>query len=712
MINIERRQEVGIFLYSFGALVYEIALVMLMPLLMGVWVLSNTGSIIAVACFFCGSGAGAILAWRWGDGHIRAAVSFQILWVLLLPFAVALILSLQGYWRLWLAPPLVSVPFVCVGFVVTHVLGKSLTEGRLTKLYCWNLLGAFLGTVACGYVLLPSLGLEVTLLLSLVAVVAGAVLLGTSHCPRPLVVLVCMMLAANMAVHGVDYDLASRSGDRALFRGWSPIQLISIQQEGDSYEFMSAGLSVSHISRPNNDTLTYEGMILFKGLRPQNVLVIGPGGGFYDVYQAYLARSQAPGVAATITAVEVDPLMVSTLKGEFSHLNDGLYNAPGVEVIVDDAQTFLARGGGAYDLVMFNEVREMPTHPHMLADERLYTLESLERTADVLSSKGTIAILVSSSLDERAQNVLATFLSLARSRFSDDPWRHVGLVDLGREQWVNKIMDQYIVLYSPKPANLRALSAVSMSQQEMERFTSGRSPITMDRPFPNFRLSELPPELDLLFRALASALGLALIFLGVAGSSLRLRVSDRQRTLTLLVIFVVMGAWSMTCQGLYISKASEVVGASLYGRTTVIATFLLFGGIASLLVPRVLDHLPLMIALLPAYNALLAHVLLPGIDPAGPLQAKLIALAASLFPLAMLNGMVFPGLLMLARRLEPSVDVPWGYSADVAGAVIGVFLAMVLPLHYGYGASILFFPIVVLLPSALLYRLIVAPVAP
>lgn len=171
------------------------------------------------------------------------------------------------------------------------------------------------------------------------------------------------------------------------------------------------------------------------------------------------------------------------------------------------------------------------------------------------------------------------------------------------------------------------------------------------------------------------------------------------------MVFLLMGCWSMTFQGLYLAKAGEVVGVSLAAKTTVITAFLLFGGIGSLLVSRALPHLHLLIALLPVVNVLVQSLLPYTITPLMGLPSQLATLTLFILPLALINGMVFPGTLLLARRLEPEVDAPWGYAADVAGAVLGVFMSVVLPITYGYGATLRWFPFVALAPAALLYGL-------
>ncbi len=168
----------GIFLYSFGALVYEIALIMLLPLFTGFLFFDRSASLMAVACFFIGSGIGAVMAARLGDRYLDTAVYAQISCVLLLPLLVPFFISSVpgpscllsseciGLWvthvsgdarisnAIWgEAPPstsgpftnvifgmdwvlvLVALPFISVGYVISRVLGRALGDGELTSVY-------------------------------------------------------------------------------------------------------------------------------------------------------------------------------------------------------------------------------------------------------------------------------------------------------------------------------------------------------------------------------------------------------------------------------------------------------------------------------------------------------------------------------------------------------------------------------------------------
>ncbi|MDP6627778.1 MAG: hypothetical protein QGG50_07735, partial [Methanopyri archaeon] len=245
-----KARAMGIFLYSFGALVYEIALIMLLPLFTGFLFFDRSASLMAVACFFIGSGIGAVMAARLGDRYLGTSVFAQISCVLLLPLLVPFFISsvpdpsclisseCMSLWithvsgdtrisnTIWDNVPtstsdpfggdyygtgwvlvLVALPFISVGYVISRILGRALDDGGLTNLYAWDLAGACLGAALCGYLMIPQLGMELTLLVSLAATLAGAALLEIVR-PRPIPALMCLVLTVNLIYTGIEPGLS------------------------------------------------------------------------------------------------------------------------------------------------------------------------------------------------------------------------------------------------------------------------------------------------------------------------------------------------------------------------------------------------------------------------------------------------------------------------------------------------------------------------
>jgi spermidine synthase len=77
---------------------------------------------------------------------------------------------------------------------------------------------------------------------------------------------------------------------------------------------------------------------------PGRRLVIGPGGGV-DILQGVRAG------ATNLTAVEINPLVVSVVNSDLLAFSGAPYRLPGVNVVVENGRTFLERSRSAWDLI-------------------------------------------------------------------------------------------------------------------------------------------------------------------------------------------------------------------------------------------------------------------------------------------------------------------------------------------------------------------------
>jgi hypothetical protein len=116
------------------------------------------------------------------------------------------------------------------------------------------------------------------------------------------------------------------------------------------------------------------------------VLVVGAGTG-NDVAAAL---RNAP--SATVDAVEIDPVIArlgTTLHPEHP------YDSPRVNVIVDDARSFLQRSDSQYDLIAFGFLDSHRLFSHMSSvrlDNYVYTIENFKRVRDRLAGDGVVAV--------------------------------------------------------------------------------------------------------------------------------------------------------------------------------------------------------------------------------------------------------------------------------------------------------------------------------
>lgn len=119
---------------------------------------------------------------------------------------------------------------------------------------------------------------------------------------------------------------------------------------------------------------------------PERVLIVGAGTG-NDVAAAL---RNAP--SAQIDAVEIDPVIAQL--GKSLH-PEHPYDDPAVDVIIDDARSFLKKGDETYDLIAFGFLDSHRLFSHMSSvrmDNYVYTRENFRQVRERLSDDGIVAV--------------------------------------------------------------------------------------------------------------------------------------------------------------------------------------------------------------------------------------------------------------------------------------------------------------------------------
>ncbi len=364
-----------------------------------------------LASFLLGIALGSAFAARLATSRERAALGFglaQLATALTAYGAFALADRLPGI-SLWLgagpAAPLASAAVaivtllpitLCIGATfpfAVRLLARSPQEAaRATaRVYAWNTVGAIVGALAAGFVLLPRLRFEGTvnfavalnlglaaltafqsrprrMPLLLVAAAAGAMLVAMPA--RPPWALLGASPLANMGVADgrIAFSAVGRSSTVLLF------------DHGDSLRLYSNGLPEAVIERnglqPLIDIARLLG-VLPALLRPEarEILVVGLGGG--------TAIESVPASVASIDVIELEPEVLRANQRLAAERAIDPLADPRVRVHIGDARSVLQLTQKRYDAIL-----SQPSHPWTAGASHLYTQEFFAQVRSRLTPDG------------------------------------------------------------------------------------------------------------------------------------------------------------------------------------------------------------------------------------------------------------------------------------------------------------------------------------
>ncbi len=365
--------------------------------------------------------------------------------------------------------------------------------------------------------------------------------------------------------------------------------------------------------------------------RPR-VLVLGAGGG-QDVLMALYHG------ARSVDAVELDPALVGLVQVELAAFSGRPYAQPGVRVHLAEARAFVAGSGERYDLIQLALVDAFGASVAgltSLAENHLYTLESLDAYLERLAPGGMLAVTRWIHLPPRELvKLAATVITVLKRRGVAEPGRHLMLLrswrtgtllvkngpftaeeieaartfcrerafDLdwypgiraGETNRYNRLAESYYhqamqALLGPRP------------QDFLQRYKYRVAPASDDRPyfFHFFKWQSLPEWLRLRDRGGLSLLewgypvlvatlvqaalaGVALILLPLVLAGQRLPLGGRG---AVLGYFAGLGAGFMLVEIAFIQRFMLFLGHPLYAVAVVLAGFLVFAGLGSRLAGR------------------------------------------------------------------------------------------------------------------------------
>ena len=765
---------VGVFLVTLSTLMLEIGLTRIFSVTM--W---YHFAFVAISVALFGMTVGALVV------HLRprwfpdAGVSRQ-LWIFALLFGVAIAVcfaiqlaipftpraTILGIASVVATCGVISVPFVFSGIVVCLALTRF--PRRVNRLYAVDLVGAGLGCVLLvvlfSFLDGPSL---VVLIGAFAAAGAIAFAIADGNARRVATAGVATVVLAGFAgINGHLYTDGSpllkilwakekRDPDHAYER-WNAFSRLTVAGDAADPATRLLGLVIDSTAGTGlfrysgdpaeSDILRGEIQNLPHYIRHDaDVYVVGVGGGV-DVLSALEFDQRS------VTGAEINGDIIDITNGVYGDFTGHLDQDPRVDIVNDEARSYLARTDQRFDLIQISLIDTWAASAagaFALSENSLYTTEAWDLFLDRLRDDGILTVtryFRTSDAEGRPVEPLEAYRTIALAsevlsrRGVAYPRDHVVAyrvptaygVDLATVMVSREAFSQgdlavlsdradelgFTPVLTPDAAadpTLAALTAPGGPGAAIDRVDADISPPSDNRPF-FFQMADVGTFLNgeigrddyvtrpvLVLGLLAvTVLGLAACCVGLplllAGRTSAIR-TNRRRLVPLYTYFTGIGLGFLLIEVAQLQRLSIFLGHPTYGLTVSLFSILVFSGIGSMLMERIVRDDRPRSRLVPL-GALATTVIVAGLVTPAVLQAldgattpvRIATAVALLAPLALLMGMPF-AVGMRAAATIPGAPTAflWGINgaASVCASVLGVVISLFFGISTAYWAGAL-----------------------
>lgn len=283
---------------------------------------------------------------------------------------------------------------------------------RISVFYSLNVLGAIVGSVAGGFILLPLAGSRGSLIaISSLALLSSVMLAITQWRMRgnfagfmaivaPVAFAMC---AANAADPFAIADARQHRGERVLWREEGVQTTVAVHQRPGRPTFRLLSLDGMHQADDLASTTFVHHRIgalpVMLHPNPKRALVIGLGGG------------ATPGAVAQYADLDVDVVELSgaVVHGAtfFPHINFNLLERSNVTLRVDDGRNFLLTTRNRYDVITADIIL-----PHTAGAGALYAREYFQLVRNALADDGLALQWNGAPTDTPYKMIMRTFMSV------------------------------------------------------------------------------------------------------------------------------------------------------------------------------------------------------------------------------------------------------------------------------------------------------------
>ena len=588
------------------------------------------------------------------------ALTILLAIVVYLQVSLAIDMSLRSFVQLFIIFIFIFIPYLFSGLTITLALKHYARS--ITRLYCYDLIGAGVGSVCVIGLLYVYDGISLVLLTACTACVAAIFFsssAGSKWFSTTSFALLAIMLTLFLVnAYGYRFLKVSYvqgiSQDDIVFEKWNPINRVTVTPEAFQgnktlrINYDAAALAHMHRFDGSFESVDYLRNIIqsfYYGIRKNaKVLIIGVGGG-QDVLNAYTHGQK------DITGIEINPTIAKLNTDIYRDFNGGLFHRPGVQLIVDEGRNFVRHTHDRYDIIHLPNVDSgvaSSSGAFTFVENTLYTVEAFSDYYHTLTDNGVLwlARWRTGSKAYYLENfrVFTGILRTLEQMGVPAPGRHIVMI----EEPEKNVWRQAIMLMKKQPFNDVELAEIDRHREKLglqwlfhphrrldntlndylhapdrtaflETYPLNVKPNTDNQPFffnflkPKHYFGKLPPIQThftypvFMFKSLfvvVFTMVLLTIFLPMVLFQRGIQISG---TICFrggyVVYFICLGLGFMLVEIPLIQKFILFLGQPLYAIAVILSCLLIFSGVGSLLAGRipletVAGRLRLIIALL------------------------------------------------------------------------------------------------------------------
>ena len=359
---------------------------------------------VMVATFLAGIAIGGAVGSRVAPGRKRAHQAFAIaqlgcaiagasaflLMDRLMPAAHGLVVT--ATFGAMLLLPLTF--FIGTTFpLAVRILANSADDAAVAsaRVYAWNTVGAIIGSLSAGFVLIPWLRFEGSIQLAVIASCTVAVA-GTGWLARPTPLLfrgsvlaigaaVCLLFHPSVPdrlLRRSPLDIAA-DGDVAYYEVGRSASVVMLKQDGGlvlrTNGLPEAMMETRGMSPRFSGELWLAPLAVIARPHVQSMLVVGYGGG--------VVVDAVPPTVRTIDVIELEPQVIAANRATAALRKRDPLLDPRLTLISNDARGALNLTRRKYDAIV-----SQPSHPWTAGASHLYTLEFMQQVREHLNDDG------------------------------------------------------------------------------------------------------------------------------------------------------------------------------------------------------------------------------------------------------------------------------------------------------------------------------------